>query len=89
MSQKKKSGNRLRALREYGVNLIALSILTGLFAGAVVTLYNILTGIAEEKSVELYRLIASNPAFVPLLFVGPRAAPAAAAPAGSSAPPGR
>ena len=70
MSQKKKSGNRLRALREYGVNLIALSILTGLFAGAVVTLYNILTGIAEEKSVELYRLIASNPAFVPLLFVG-------------------
>ena len=70
MSQKKKSGSRLRALREYGVNLIALSILTGLFAGAVVTLYNILTGIAEEKSVELYRLIAANPAFVPLLFVG-------------------
>ena len=70
MSRKKKSGSRLRALREYGVNLIALSILTGLFAGAVVTLYNILTGIAEEKSVELYRLIAANPAFVPLLFVG-------------------
>ena len=66
----KKSYGRLRTLREYGVNLIALSILTGLFAGAVVTIYNILTGIGEEKSVELYRLILKNPAFIPLLFTG-------------------
>lgn len=68
------SGNikrgRLRALREYGVNMVALSILTGLFAGAVVTIYNILTAIGEERSAQLYQIIVENPAFIPLLFVG-------------------
>ncbi len=68
------SGNikrgRLRALSEYGVNMVALSILTGLFAGAVVTIYNILTAIGEERSAQLYQIIVENPAFIPLLFVG-------------------
>ena len=70
MGGKSKFKKKLGALKEYGVNLIALSILTGLFAGAVVTLYNIVTGIGEEKSVELYSLVRENPAFVPLLFLG-------------------
>lgn len=70
MSGKKSIKNRLKAVGEYGVNLVVLGILTGLFAGAVVTLYNIVTGIGEELSVELYSLIVQNPAFIPLLFAG-------------------
>ena len=67
---KGKFSRRLRALSEYGINLVVLSIFTGLFAGTVVTLYNILTAIAEEKSAQLYMLVAENPVFVPLLFIG-------------------
>ena len=67
---KGKFSRRLRALSEYGINLVVLSIFTGLFAGTVVTLYNILTAIAEEKSAQLYTLVAEDPAFVPLLFIG-------------------
>ena len=70
MRKKSNIKKRLMAVREYGVNLVLLSILTGLFSGAVVTLYNIVTGIGEELSVELYTLIAGNPAFIPLLFLG-------------------
>ncbi|HIU61711.1 MAG TPA: chloride channel protein [Candidatus Coproplasma excrementigallinarum] len=62
--------NPLRGLGGHFVNLIALSVLTGLFSGTVVTLYNILTGIGEEQSVTLYTLIVENPAYIPLLFLG-------------------
>lgn len=61
---------RLGTVGEYGVNLVVLSILTGLFSGTVVTLYNIVTGIGEDLSVQLYSLICEYPAFIPLLFVG-------------------
>lgn len=61
---------RLRFFSEYGVNLIALSILTGLFSGTVITFYNILTKIGEEQSVNLYKMVLANPAFIPLLFLG-------------------
>lgn len=54
----------------YGVNLIALSILTGLFAGVTVTFYNICTGYGEEYSRRLYELLLENPAYIPLLFIG-------------------
>ena len=67
---KKRLKKRAKLLGEYGLNLIALSILTGLFSGVVVTFYNILTGIGEQQSVKLYRLVAENPVFVPLLFLG-------------------
>ncbi len=67
---KKKLKKRAKLLGEYGINLVALSILTGLFAGVVVTFFNILTGIGEEQSVKLYKLVAENPGFVPLLFLG-------------------
>lgn len=59
-----------QTLAENGLNMFALSILTGLFAGVVVTFYNILAGIGEEKSAELYTLVRDNPAFIPLLFAG-------------------
>lgn len=66
----KKLKKRAKLLSEYGINLVALSILTGLFSGTLITFYNILTGIGEEQSVKLYKLIAANPGFVPLLFIG-------------------
>ena len=70
MAEKHGGRGRLRALREYGLNLIVLSILTGLFSGTVVTLYNIVTYYGEHLSVKLYALVRDNPAFVPLLFSG-------------------
>ncbi len=53
----------------YGFQLVAVGMLTGLFAGLVVTLYNALTKNAEAFSRGVYAYIRENPAFVPLLFV--------------------
>lgn len=58
-----------RRLRSYGLNLILLSVLTGLFAGVVVTFYNICTSYGEGVAEEAYALLLENPAFIPLLFV--------------------
>jgi H+/Cl- antiporter ClcA len=57
-------------LRSYSFNLIFLSVVTGLFAGTVVTLYNIATSYAEGYARSLYSLILEHPAFIPLLFIG-------------------
>lgn len=59
----------VRRLRSYGLNLILLSVLTGLFAGVVVTFYNICTSYGEGVAEEVYALLIENPAFIPLLFV--------------------
>ena len=56
-------------MRSYGLNLILLSVLTGLFAGVVVTFYNICTSYGEGVAEEAYALLLENPAFIPLLFV--------------------
>lgn len=47
-----------------------ISLITGVFAGVVVTFYNILASIGEDVSVDLYSLLRENPAFIPLLFIG-------------------
>lgn len=57
-------------LWDNALNLFIMSVLTGLFVGVVVTFYNILMSIGEDKSAELYALLLENPAFIPLLFVG-------------------
>ncbi len=57
-------------LVEDGLNIIVLSIITGVFAGIVVTFYNILTNIGEDVAQELYALILGNPWSIPLLFIG-------------------
>jgi H+/Cl- antiporter ClcA len=49
-------------------NLLFISILTGLFAGVVVTLYSYLTSFAEHSAVHIYTLLLAHPAFIPLLF---------------------
>lgn len=59
----------VRRLRSYGFNLILLSVLTGLFAGVVVTFYNICTSYGESAAQEVYALLLEHPAFIPLLFV--------------------
>jgi H+/Cl- antiporter ClcA len=60
----------LRAFADNGLNLVLISIITGLFAGVIVTFYNILAKIGENTAEELYSLVRDNPVFVPLLFVG-------------------
>lgn len=59
-----------RSFADTGVNLVLLSVLTGLFAGVVITFYNILANIGEDTSVKLYALVRENPAFFPLLLSG-------------------
>ena len=53
----------------YGLQLCAVGSLTGLFAGAVTTLYNVLTSKSEHFSQHVYGLVRENPAFIPLLFL--------------------
>ena len=60
----------LKLFADNGINIVLISLLTGLFSGVVVTFYNILAHIGEETSVELYSLLRDNPAFIPLLFLG-------------------
>ncbi len=67
---KEKLKKNLQSFADNGVNLVLISLLTGLFSGVVVTFYNILAHIGEETSVKLYGLLLDNPAFIPLLFVG-------------------
>ena len=59
----------VRRLRSYGFNLILLCVPTGLFAGIVVTFYNICTSYGEGVAAKAYALLLANPAFIPLLFV--------------------
>ncbi|MCD8295384.1 MAG: chloride channel protein [Clostridia bacterium] len=68
------SGKKLKGLKNWlvedGLNIIVLSIITGVFVGVVVTFYNILTNMSEDWAGELYALILENPWSIPLLFLG-------------------
>ena len=57
-------------LLDNAMNMFCMSVLTGLFAGVIVTFYNILMSIGEGTSEQLYALLSDNPAFIPLLFAG-------------------
>ncbi len=59
-----------RLLLDNAMNMFCMSVLTGLFAGVIVTFYNILMSIGEGTSEQLYALLSDNPAFIPLLFAG-------------------
>jgi len=59
-----------RVLLDNAMNMFCMSVLTGLFAGVIVTFYNILMSIGEGTSEQLYALLSDNPAFIPLLFAG-------------------
>ncbi len=66
MSSIKKS---LKSFADNGLNLIVLSILTGVTAGVVITFYNIFIHEGEHYSVLLYSACLNNPVFIPLLFI--------------------
>ena len=65
-----KPAKKINNFLDYGLNLVLVGVLTGIFAGTVVTFYNILAHLFEGYAVNLYALIRDNPAFVPLLFLG-------------------
>ena len=52
-----------------GAQLVLVGVLTGAFAGVLVTLYTVLASMAEEFSRGYYGFFRDNPAFVPLLFL--------------------
>lgn len=67
---KKLKNKYLKSFLDNGLNLVLLSVLTGLFAGVVVTFYNMLAHWGEEGSRNLYSLVFEHPAYIPLLFLG-------------------
>lgn len=67
---KKLKNKYLKSFLDNGLNLVLLSVLTGLFAGVVVTFYNMLAHWGEEGSRNLYSLVFAHPAYIPLLFLG-------------------
>ncbi|MDE6867703.1 MAG: chloride channel protein, partial [Clostridia bacterium] len=69
MTGKYRFKKNLRLFADNGINLLLLSILTGLFAGVVITFYNLLMSQGEETSQEFYNLFLEHPAFIPLLFL--------------------
>ncbi len=58
------------AFKFYGINVVFLSVITGIFAGVIITFYTICTSLGEEYSRGLYDLLRQYPAFIPLLLIG-------------------
>ncbi len=49
--------------------LLPAGVLTGAFAGVIVTLYTVLASLSEDFSRGYYAFFRANPAFIPLLFL--------------------
>lgn len=64
--KKKKVGGLYRNFTQ----LVLVGSVTGIFAGAVVTLFNLLAHEGERISQDVYAYVRDNPAFIPLLFLG-------------------
>lgn len=63
--KKKNKGNLYRSF----IELIAVGSLTGIFAGAIVTAFNILVHEGEHISRNFYAYVRANPVFIPLLVL--------------------
>ena len=63
--KKKHKGNLYRTF----VEMITVGSLTGIFAGTIVTLFNILVHEGEKISRDFYAYVRANPAFIPLLVL--------------------
>jgi H+/Cl- antiporter ClcA len=61
----KKNGNLYRNI----IQLVAVGSVTGVFAGAIVTLFNVLAVKGEEFSHGVYAFVKTNPALIPLLLL--------------------
>ena len=68
MDEKRKRKKRGSVYRN-AVQLVAVGGVTGIFAGAAVTLYTLLASAGEEFSRGVYDFIRNNPVFLPLLFI--------------------
>ncbi|MBE5742697.1 MAG: hypothetical protein E7360_05225 [Clostridiales bacterium] len=66
---KEKTKNKNSTVYKNAVQLILVGSITGLFAGIVVTIYNICASFFEQKSKGIYELIRQNPLFIPLLIL--------------------
>ncbi|MBQ8343173.1 MAG: chloride channel protein [Clostridia bacterium] len=64
-AKKKKTGELYRNF----IQLVLVGSITGIFGGAIVTLFNILAHEGEHISQNAYAYVRSNPAFIPLLFL--------------------
>ncbi len=59
---------KFRKKVNYCFQIVGVGAVTGLFAGLVVTLYNVLVNYCEDFSADYYSFFRDNPAFIPLLF---------------------
>lgn len=57
-------------LLDNALNIFCMSVLTGLFSGVIITMYNVLMSIGEHTAETYYALLIENPAFIPVLFSG-------------------
>lgn len=64
-----RQGRLLKRLYRHGVQLMAVGVCTGIFAGIIVTFYNLAAEFLGKYSQDIYTGIRENPEFVPLLFV--------------------
>lgn len=65
-TKRKKTGELYRNF----IQLVLVGSITGILAGAIVTLFNILAHEGEHISQNAYAYVRANPAFIPLLLVG-------------------
>lgn len=63
--KRKKTGEFYRNF----IQLVLVGSVTGVFGGAIVTLFNILVHEGERVSQNVYAYVRGNPAFIPLLFL--------------------
>lgn len=59
----------LKELLNNELQLVALALITGVFSGATVTVYNIFAYYGEQCSVAWYEALIAQPSFIPLLFI--------------------
>ncbi len=65
----KKHEKKWGSVYKNALQLVLVGAVTGVFSGAVVTVFNILAHKGEEISRDAYAFVRSNPAFLPLLFL--------------------
>lgn len=65
---KEKQPNKKGKFYHNFIELIAVGSITGIFAGAIITLFTILVHEGEQISRNVYAYVRENPAFIPLLI---------------------
>lgn len=68
LSKEKKTNKKGKVHRSF-IELIIVGAVTGVFAGLIVTVFNILVHHGEEISRDVYAYVRANPAFIPLLIL--------------------